>query len=182
MSDHPLTLSIAVDQIPPRGLELDLTATTEERAALTERFDLLELERLEATLLFERAEAGVLATGRVRALATQACVVSGEPVPAQIDEPLHLKLRSAAAPIVEEEVELSEDELDELPIDGDTIDVGELVAQSFGLALDPYPRAGEAALAAARRRIVDEDEYARARNPFAKLIDLAAYRTDGDGN
>ena len=63
-----------------------------------------------------------------------------------------------------------------LPIEGRSIDLGEAAAQSLGLALDPYPRAGAEALAAARRRLLSEEaaaereaaEKARA-NPFAVL-------------
>ena len=63
-----------------------------------------------------------------------------------------------------------------LPLDGDALDLGEAVAQSLGLALDPYPRAPEEVRAAAARFIITEAEAeaiaaadkARA-NPFAAL-------------
>ncbi|MBW7947349.1 MAG: DUF177 domain-containing protein, partial [Sphingomonadaceae bacterium] len=72
------------------GVERRIAANAEERAALAARFDLRALDRLEAVLTATSAPGGVRVAGRVEAEAVQACVISGEDVPARIDEPVDL--------------------------------------------------------------------------------------------
>jgi uncharacterized metal-binding protein YceD (DUF177 family) len=154
-----------------------IEARPAERAALVERFGLATLDRLQADLSVRREAAGIRVQGRVQAEAAQVCVVSGEPVPTSIDEPVDLLFSThAPASRPDEEVELSETDLDILPLEGEAIDLGEAAAQSFGLALDPYPRAADDALAAARKRLLTEEEAEAqaaadkaARNPFRVL-------------
>jgi len=154
-----------------------IEARPAERDALVERFGLASLDRLEADLTVRREAAGVRVKGRVTAAGAQVCIISSEPVPAKIDEPVDLLFASdspTAKP--DEEIELGERDLDVVPLEGGSVDLGEAVAQSFGLALDPYPRASDEVVAAARRRLLTEEEAeARAeakkaaRNPFRVL-------------
>ena len=73
----------------------------------------------------------------------------------------------------EEEIELGEEELDTIFYEGGSVDLGEAVAQSLALALDPYPRS-PAAEAALREAGVASEEEARAQaSPFAALKGLA---------
>ena len=67
-------------------------------------------------------------------------------------------------------------DLDVLPLDGELIDLGEVAADTLGLALDPFPHASETELAEARARLMNEEEAARlaaedsaSRNPFRVL-------------
>ena len=150
----------------PRGLTIEATAV--ERDGLAARFALLSLDVLAAELSVWSEAAGVRVTGRVRAEATQACVVSAEPVPATVDAPLDL-LFAVEGDDLPEEVELSSEACDVLPFDGQAIDVGEAVAQTFGLALDPYPRAAGPAAQEARSFLMSEEEAVAAQSPFAAL-------------
>ena len=157
------------------GIERRIEANPEERAALAARFELRALDRLEAVLTATPAPGGVRVTGRVQAAAVQACVTSGEDVRAAIDEPVEL-LFLHDMDGRGDEVELHAADCDVLPIEGRAIDIGEAAAQTFGLALDPYPRADAAALAAVRQRLISEEEAAAreaaekaAGNPFAAL-------------
>jgi len=151
-----------------------VAATPAERVALAGRFDLLALDRLTAELTVIRDPGGIQVTGRLTAAGAQACVVSAEPVAFDLDESVDLRFSDAAAP--DADLELVGSDLDILPLEGDALDLGEAVAQSLGLALDPYPRAPEAARAAAARFVISEAEAtaiaaadkARA-NPFAAL-------------
>ena len=69
----------------------------------------------------------------------------------------------------EEEIELGEGELDVVFYDGGAIDLGEAVAQTLLLGLDPYPRS-PAAEAALREAGVKSEEEARIEaSPFAAL-------------
>ncbi len=143
-----------------------------ERAALARRFGLVELDCLTATLTVQRIGTGIAANGRVTAAGAQTCVISGQPVAFVVDEPLSLRFESAAP--VGDEIELTDTDLDILPLEGDHLDLGEAAAQALGLALDPYPKASEAELAEYRRLLVSEEDAARAANPFAVLGDHQA--------
>lgn len=148
-----------------------------ERDALVDRFALASLDSLAADLTVRREAAGVRVKGRVRAVAAQLCVVSGEPVPVSVDETIDLLFASDTPPArPDEEIELGENDLDVVPLEGESVDIGEAVAQSFGLALDPYPRASEEVLAEARRKLLSEEEAAAlaaaektSNNPFSVL-------------
>jgi len=151
----------------PRHVAIEATAA--ERAALARRFDLVALDRLAAELDLHREASGVVVRGRVQGAVTQACVITGDPVGARIDEPLALRFVEGRPQA--EELELDADDCDTVPIEGGSIDLGEAVAETMALALDPYPRApgAEAALRAAGVRTEDE---ARPAGKLAGLKDL----------
>ena len=144
-----------------------LGASVAERAALAKRFDLIELAALDATLSARGVAGGVRVTGQFRARGAQPCGLTGAPVAFDLDEAVDLRFTAVVA-VGADEVELTDADLDTLPMDGDGIDLGEAVAQSLGLALDPYPRADGAALPA---EVVPEDQVVPLRrpNPFDVL-------------
>ena len=146
-----------------------ITATEPQRAALARRFDLQALDRLDAELAVRRDALGIAVAGRVRAAGAQSCVVSGEAVPFDLDEEVDLRFSDNATAASGDEVELTEPDLEVLPLDGDALDLGEVAAQSLGLGLDPYPRAPEAARAAAQQFLLDEEAARLAANPFNVL-------------
>lgn len=166
MSDFARRLPI--DQIRD-GQRLDLTADEAERAAVAKRLGLLALSRFEAHVVLGREGKIVTADGRVRAQLDQACIATGEPVPARIDEAF--TLRFAPPPVVEgpePEIELGAHELDTVFHDGHTIDLGEALADTLGLALEPYPRGANAELALKQAGVIGEGEA----GPFAILAQL----------
>lgn len=172
MSAPEFSHRVAVEKVARTGTPLLLVAGEDARARLAARFGLLSLESLSADLLLTRDARGVALSGMLAAEAVQSCVVSLEPVPVRVEERLALRFEVPAPPEPDAEVELSAEALDVLPIEGGEIDVGEAVAQSLGLALDPYPRAAPEVLAEARRRLMSEEEaaaMARAAGPFARL-------------
>jgi uncharacterized metal-binding protein YceD (DUF177 family) len=71
----------------------------------------------------------------------------------------------------EEEVELSHSELDIVFYDGAMIDVGEAVAETLSLSVEPYPRSAKAADALREAGVRSEEEAAREASPFAALKD-----------
>jgi uncharacterized metal-binding protein YceD (DUF177 family) len=152
----------------PRRVEIE--ANAEERAALAARFGLLAVDRLAARAEISRNGKAVTALGRLDSAVVQSCVASGEPVPATLAEDFRIEFRphrTAAAP--DEEVELGEAELDVVFYDGTAVDLGEAVAETLSLALDPFPRS-PAAEAALREAGVKGEEEARAESsPFAAL-------------
>lgn len=168
---HRLTL----DRI--RGGErIDLVADGGERAAVARRLGLLSLDRFDAHAVLGRDGETVTVSGRIKATLTQACVASGEAVPAHIDEAFDL--RFVPAPVVtapEEELELGGGDLDTLFYDGAAIDLGEAIADSLALAIDPYPRSPSAANALKQAGVLSEEEA----GPFAAL---AALKQQMSGN
>ena len=97
----------------------------------------------------------------------QSCVVTLEPVPADIDETFTLFYTDETAPAGHSVDLPMEDEAWPEPIVGGAIDIGEAVAQQLAVALDPYPRAPGATLDP--RYDADQEAGPARANPFAEL-------------
>lgn len=159
-----------LDTIGAGEMGVDVAARPAELAALAERFGLISIETLAADYTLRRDAVGVIATGHVSATAIQACVATGEPVPAAIEEDFTLRFlpEGGDAP---EEIELDADALDTMFYAGGTIDLGEAAAETFALALDPFPRSPAAAEALKAVGVKREDEIKPA-GALAALKDL----------
>jgi len=151
-------------QLTAKGISIEATAA--ERKALARRFGIVAIHQLQATVRIERQGTALAATGRLSAAIVQSCAISGEDLPVRIDEPLALRFVPARE-IAAEELELDESELDEIPFEGHIFDLGEAVAQSLALAIDPYASGPEAERV---RKEVLSDEAAS--GPFAALAAL----------
>jgi len=149
----------------PRVVEID--ADEAERAALAKRFELVGIDRLTGTFTIRRDAAGIVVEGRVEAALTQACSITGDPLPATVDESVALRFvpEDEAG---QDEVELGDQDIDVIPYDGGAIDLGEVAAETMTLALDPFPR-GPGAEAALREAGVLSEEEA---GPFGALAAL----------
>ncbi len=160
---------------------LVLEAGPDECAALARRLSLLALDELHAKLRLWRIKDGLRISGRLFAKGSQACVVTLEPVAFVLDEPVELALYRADA-LAREEERLGEaqwqDACDLDVLEGEEVDLGEIVAQSLSLALPAYPRAPHAD-EVMRRYAPDATDGDRPQpagaergNPFAKLASL----------
>jgi uncharacterized metal-binding protein YceD (DUF177 family) len=109
----------------------------------------------------------VFAKGQVGGDVVQACSVTGEPLPVTIDEPVSLRFVEEFETEADE-IELSEDVLDTMPIEGGAVDLGEAAAETLALALDPFPRGPNAAATLAAAGVVAEEDFQPA-NAFAEL-------------
>ena len=109
----------------------------------------------------------VRATGRFAADIIQSCAVSGEDLATTIDEPLALRF-VPEVPVTAEELELDSEALDEIPYTGGSLELGEAVAQSLALAIDPYAIGPEAERVRKEAGLQDE----AASGPFAALAAL----------
>jgi uncharacterized metal-binding protein YceD (DUF177 family) len=165
----PPEFSRLVDIRQADGATLRLEPNESERAALARRLDIVRIDALVAEVTLTREGGTVGAAGRLRAAIVQTCAVSGDELAVAIDEPLHFRfvpMRTDHRP--GEEIELEAEDCDEIEFSGTAFDLGEAVAQSLGLAIDPFavgPGAEEARRAAG---IVGED----ATGPFAALAAL----------
>ena len=153
-----------VDERQLTAKPVAIEASEDERKALARRFALVAIKRLQATVTFERVREALAARGRLSAAIVQSCAVSGDDLPVSIDEPL--VLRFVPVQVAEgEEVELDANDLDEIPFEGHTFDLGEAVAQSLALAIDPYAVGPQAERARKEAGLSDE----AASGPFAAL-------------
>jgi len=154
-----------LDELGGAPRAVAIAAEEKERTALAARFGLTGIERLEAQAELVRDGDTVSATGRLEADVTQACVASGEPVPAKIAEAFALRFVPAGADPGADEIELAEGDLDELDYEGSSVDLGEAVAQTMALALDPFPRAPGAEEKLRAAGVLGEEDA----GPFAAL-------------
>jgi uncharacterized metal-binding protein YceD (DUF177 family) len=122
-----------------------ISANAAERAALARRFDLVSLERLDAVVELVR-EGGqtILLHADFEAAFEQNCIVTLDPIAGALADRFVLRYgppdaEPAAADMLDEDVAFE-------PITGETIDIGEAVAQEFSLVLPPFPRSPDAAV------------------------------------
>lgn len=134
--------TIRVERIGREEIERRIEAKPDERAALAERLGLSSLDLLQADLRVKRLSRGRIGVeGRFEARLTQLCVVSLEPVAAQIEGEFAVEFVEAGpGPETEAIVEIDSVDPPE-PIEGGLIDLGEAVVQQLAERIDPYPRA-----------------------------------------
>lgn len=151
------------------GSAVELEASEAERAALAQRFGLVRIERMTARVDLEREAQGASAKGRLKAAIVQSCAVSGEDLAVAIDEPVNLHFIPARGPSApDEEIELEAEELDEIEFEGSLFDLGEALAQTLALAIDPYAVGPNAQEARRKAGLLDKDTS----GPFAALAAL----------
>jgi uncharacterized metal-binding protein YceD (DUF177 family) len=152
-----------------------IEASEAERAALAVRFGLGAVENLRAEITLDARPRAIRATGRLTAAIMQPCAISGEDFPVAIDEPIDLRfIEQHQQPATAEddgEIELEADDCDEIEYTGEMFDLGEAVAQTLGLAIDPYAEGPNADAARSAAGIVPEDQNL---GPLADM--LAALR------
>ncbi len=164
---------VRVDMLGTAPHAMAVDAGEEERAALARRFGLQGIERLSAQAELSRHGEIVRAVGSLSAQVTQSCIATGAAVPAVVDEPFRIEFRPQPKAVgsADDEIELSEGELDVVFYQGAGVDLGEAVAESLSLSLDPYPRSPDADQALAEAGVQREGEEERL-GPLAGLKDL----------
>lgn len=158
---------IDLRSIPAAKIVLEPDET--ERRRLAGRFAISAIRAMRAEVELEPEGAEVTATGRLTASIVQPCAVSGEDLPVEIDEPVFVRFvpeRHDHKP--DEEIELEADELDEIEYEGTAFDLGEAVAQSLALAIDPFVTGPDAEAVRKEHKL----EGDAASGPFAALAAL----------
>ena len=170
MSGPEFSRPVRIDTLGEGNRSIAIEADEGERAALAARFGLLSLASLTAEAELRREGDVIIAEGRLRATAEQACVASGAPVPASVDEPF--SLRFVPEGDIEEgtEIELDAEDWDTIDYSGGAIDLGEAAAETLALSLDPFPRAADADAVLREAGVLSEDEVVT--GPFAALQGL----------
>ncbi|EDP66384.1 hypothetical protein BAL199_25594 [alpha proteobacterium BAL199] len=171
---HPaseLSHPIQLDRIGAASIKVSLTSDSDVRSALAERFDLQAIDALTVELIVrrQRATGWIEVSGTVSGSVVQNCIVTNDPVSASVVADV-LELFDDSGEASSDEVDLDPLADTPEPIAGETLDVGEIAAQAFGLALDPYPRA-DGATSETVSSATQAEESERA-SPFAKLAAL----------
>lgn len=134
-----------------------LLANATERAALAQRFGLVSIARLAASLTLVADGEAVNASGRLEADFIQPCAISGEDLPMWINQPITLRFIPARPDLaVDGEITLDDAILDEIEYAGTAFDLGEALAQSMALAIDPYAAGPQAEAVRASHGLSDE--------------------------
>jgi uncharacterized metal-binding protein YceD (DUF177 family) len=130
---RPMTL----DRIGAQGLTMTIDATEAECAALAERMGLPAVYAVSCGFrLVRESRDKVLAHGHLRARVVRTCVISLEDFETEVEDRFDVRF----VPSGEEDEDVDPDSVDEIPFEGNMIDLGEAAAEQLGLALDPYPR------------------------------------------
>lgn len=174
---HTLAFTLVRDEIERDGRSYSIKATTEELDFVKERFNLLSISRLEAevTVAATGHDNSILVTGKVEADLEQRCIVSLEAVPEKVVADLSVMLVSpeVADRMDDDEVYLDPDAPEYDAIEGDVVEVGDVVAQTVSISMNPYPKRDGAKpdTGGAKNVSVDAPELER-KNPFSVLSGL----------
>jgi uncharacterized metal-binding protein YceD (DUF177 family) len=161
---------VGLDQLGPKPWQQRIEATPDERDRLCTRFELLSLDRLTAMVELNRESGSVIRLeASFEAEFVQSCAVTDEPVAGAISDRFSLLY----GPPEEEEQRIASnvDEPAFEPLAGETIDIGEAVAQELSLALPLFPRHADSSM---------EIEFAETsiESPFASLAHLRTLKEE----
>lgn len=169
MSEAPeFSRVFALADIGAEPKSVSVSANETERAAVARRFALLSLERLSAEAGLSAVNNCIEAKGILSAQLTQNCAATAQPLAVKVQEPFRIRFEPPVDSVVEEEFELSADDCDVMEHDGQAIDLGEAIAQTLGLAIDPFPRASNADEVLKAAGIMQAEDA----SPFARLKGL----------
>ncbi|HTR86819.1 MAG TPA: DUF177 domain-containing protein [Reyranella sp.] len=135
---------VDLDRMGPGGTALEIAASDSERAALANRFGFLGLPAFSARVTVDRRPGGqVVLEGRLRGRIVQACILTLDPVTQELDETFRIVFKQDLAeerdPESGEAVLSAQTDAPE-PLQGNLLDVGEIIAEQLSLSADPYPR------------------------------------------
>lgn len=135
---------VDLDRMGNKGTAVEIVASDSERAALAKRFGFLGLPAFSARVTVDRRPgAQVVVEGRLKGRLVQACILSLEPVIQELDDAFRLvfaeNLADERDPESGEAVLNAQADAPE-PLEGNLLDVGEIIAEQLSLTADPYPR------------------------------------------
>ena len=153
--------------LPDNGISIELSVPEMNRAALAKRFGLQALDRFNVNLIvtWRDRKRAVSLSGNLEAEVVQTCVVTLEPVRQTVHEVL-----DQVYSLDQDSDETVIDPNGVEPLEGDNLDVGEIVAEELALALDPYPRSSD--LSERSSALPLEEDAPRKEGPFDVLAVL----------
>tara|TARA_R110002110_G_scaffold158921_1_gene356535 strand:+ start:127 stop:651 length:525 start_codon:yes stop_codon:yes gene_type:complete len=160
---------VKLSEIGSKAKTGKLVTSVEERNALALRFDLPKISSLTASYKLIGSERGIAFSGKLESDLHQSCSITGEAIPVLVRDIFDILFIPKADPEeIEEEIELTEDECDIVEYEQAQVDLGEAIAQTLYLSLDPFPR-GPNADAVAREKGLKSAAEA---GPFGALAAL----------
>lgn len=165
--DTPWQVPVRVEDVPESGRHVRLNADAATCQAIAKAIGILGVARLQAAFdVTRQGRAGLRVTGDLSATVTQACVVTLEPVPGEVEEEVDLRFSSdpRETTVEGEQMEVAEVDPPE-PLVGGAVDLGAIAVEFLALGLDPYPRKPGAVFQAPA---ADDGPL----NPFAALAAL----------
>ena len=166
------SLVVTLDRIGTHPTAVDLSPNAETLAKLSTRFGLAGLSAFRGSATVVLVGSDVRVTGDLQAMPTYVCRVSGQSFEQALRTGFDVLFRADAVSTQPEEIELVAGDLDIDVLDSHGVDVGELAAQSMGLALDPWPRAPDADESMNQLGVLSETDATQRRSPFAKLLEM----------
>lgn len=177
--DHrsPVSFAVNIARLPQKGMPVRIEANAKQLEALAHAHELEAVSSYVADLnVTAWKRHGIRVSGTVKAQIVQACVVTLDPLEATIDEEVEALFLPEDSKLgrlgFETGGEIVLDaEGDDAPetFSGDSIDIGAVSEEFFGLAIDPYPRKPGVELAGP----YDDDDEKPAEDWKSKLAGLA---------
>ena len=163
---------VALAEIEAKSRAVEIAADAGERAAVARRFGVKAIGRLSASVRLNRVDGGAMIRLRAKLVAdvVLTCVVTLEGFAAHIEDTVDVRFAPGAKTPDDIEVASDGDDAPE-PLDGDEIDIGDVIAEHLGLNLDPYPRRAGVVFSADGAGGQDNGGAA-SESPFATLRDL----------
>ena len=142
MPQFSITSEINVDTLRPDTDNFyKLSTGPSDLLELAERFDWVSVDHLTSELCIRKVARDCWdVTGRISGQIAQSCIVTGAPVPENID--FRIEERYVRATDLTDQVEVCLDGVE--PIKNGAIDIGELTVQSLCLAATAWPRVDDA--------------------------------------
>ena len=136
---------IRIDRLPANGRELQVEADSAALLRMAEQLKITTVEHFTAKLVAARFRGGIRVEGRLKARIVQPSVVTFEPVPQDIEEPVERIFLPEpdkgykTAPGAEVFVDLEDEDFPDY-IDGPEVDLSALLLETLALAIEPYPK------------------------------------------
>lgn len=166
-----------VDDIQAEPRQFLLQGQEKQLSDLAKRFKLVALNSFSAavSVYSDRKDKTIWIKGTITAELVQQCVVTLGDVPEKLDESFELMLVSPemAEQLDEDEVYLDPEAPDYDAFEGATVPVGDMVAQTLAVLMNPYPKQEGAEIKVPNGKGVSINEDLEEKpNPFAVLSKL----------
>lgn len=172
-----LRTTLATEELQSGPRQYRIQATDADLSDLAERFKIVSISKLEAAIkVQERTDPqAVVIEGELAAELVQQCVVTLRDVPETIGEAFELWLVAPdiADAFDEDEKYADPDAPDYDAFEGDKVPLGEIIAQTLSVMMNPYPRVpGAEVKPVAGQGVTVNEELEQRPNPFGVLAQM----------
>lgn len=156
---------VKIEDISEKSLVEKIKATESERLALAKRFGLISLDSFEATVTLQWKDSKQLQLkADFDATVQQVCVRTSDHITQRLQGHVEELFTTDPLPFQEEEMDLESLLAEPESLEGDEVDIGEIMSQHLSLDLNPYAKSGESEPV--------EHVESKSKSPFDHLKDL----------